>query len=141
MIINGNKIIADEGKILIRKADNYVLGKSAKLGYTFVINGKTLSEKHLEVPEDYTEIDDKELKNRIEIYGMYWPVTVKTYSELKDFLVKIKYSTEDQIAVICNKDLHPNDKKYQDAYTEMQEWRTLAGRIAKNWLNKSINSN
>ena len=40
MIIDGNKITADEGKLLLRKADNRLFGKQLILGYTWYIGGE-----------------------------------------------------------------------------------------------------
>lgn len=135
MIVLGKEIYADEGNVLIRKEDNLVLGEKATLGYTYMIRGKVLDERHLEVPDDYTEIEASELDNRIEIYGMYWPVEEDAdFAVLKDMLVKVKYSIEDQMSIMCNISLHPEDATYKKRYNEMQDWRQLADRTAKDWI-------
>jgi hypothetical protein len=54
---NQNHIIADEGKVFQRKSDNLIYGEEIYLGYTYYINGQKLDEPHLEVPEDFIEID------------------------------------------------------------------------------------
>ena len=54
---NSNHIIADEGKVFQRKSDGFVYGKEIYLGYTYYIGGKKLDEPHLEVVEDFEEID------------------------------------------------------------------------------------
>lgn len=51
-------IIASEGKIFRRKSDGMLFDKEITLGYTYFINGKRLSEPHLEVPEDFEEVDE-----------------------------------------------------------------------------------
>ena len=60
---NSNHIIADEGKVFKRKSDGFIYGDGSYLGYTYYIGGKKLDEPHLEVVEDFEEIDapqDKE---------------------------------------------------------------------------------
>lgn len=51
-------IIASEGKIFRRKSDGMLFDKEITLGYTYFIDGKILSEPHLEVPEDFEEVDE-----------------------------------------------------------------------------------
>lgn len=56
-----NKIIiitADEGKVFRRIADGQVYGKEISLGYSHYIDGVKLSEPHLDVPEDFEQIDE-----------------------------------------------------------------------------------
>lgn len=127
MIIDGNKIIADEGKLLLRKADNLLFGKELTLGYTWYINGELINPPHLEVPEDYLDSD------YIEVDGTSYPVTSFDYAYLVDKIVKIKYSPEDQIAILCNIDLDPNNENYIQRYNDMQEWRAKAKEIAKQY--------
>lgn len=127
MIIDGNKITADEGKLLLRKADNLLFGKELILGYTWYINGELINPPHLEVPEDYRDSD------YIEIEGNPYPVTSFDYSYLKDYVVKLKYSPEDQIAILCNIQLDPTNKNYIQKYNDMQNWRQVAGEVAKQY--------
>lgn len=127
MIIDGNKITADEGKLLLRKADNLLFGKELTLGYTHYINGERVNPPHLEVPEDYRDSD------YIEVDGISYPVTSFDYAYLVDKIVKIKYSPEDQIAILCNIDLDQNNENYMQRYNDMQEWRTKAKEIAKQY--------
>lgn len=54
---NSKHIIADEGKVFQRKSDGFIYGKEIYLGYTYYIGGKKLDEPHLEVVEDFEEID------------------------------------------------------------------------------------
>lgn len=59
------KITADEGMILRRKSDGWVVGESIPLGYNYYEAGLGLPEKHWETPEDYEEIpipEDYEVK-------------------------------------------------------------------------------
>lgn len=50
-------IKADEGKLLVRKTDGWVAGEQITLGYNYYEAGMALSKPHLEVPDDYEEID------------------------------------------------------------------------------------
>lgn len=53
-------IKADEGKLLVRKSDGWVVGEQITLGYNYYEAGVALSKPHLEVPDDYMEIDKPE---------------------------------------------------------------------------------
>lgn len=53
-------IVAEEGKLLVRKSDGWVAGEKVSLGYNYYEAGVALSKPHLEVPDDYMEIDKPE---------------------------------------------------------------------------------
>ena len=53
-----NIIKADEGKIFRRKADGQIYGKEISLGYSYYIDGIKLKTPHLDVPEDFEQIDE-----------------------------------------------------------------------------------
>ena len=53
-------IKADGGKLLVRKSDGWVAGEQVTLGYNYYEAGVALSKPHLEVPDDYMEIDKPE---------------------------------------------------------------------------------
>lgn len=53
-------IEAEDGKVLVRKSDGWIAGKSYPLGYNYYEAGMPLAEKKLEVPDDYEEIDAPE---------------------------------------------------------------------------------
>lgn len=63
--MSSNRIKANEGKIFKRIVDGQTYGNEISLGYTYIINGVKLSEPHLDVPEDFEQIDDPN-KNRRE---------------------------------------------------------------------------
>ena len=54
-----NHIIAEEGKVFRRIEDGHIYGSDIYLGYSYYIGGELLSEPHLDVPEDFEEIDDE----------------------------------------------------------------------------------
>lgn len=57
MIIDNNIIKASEGKVFRRKADKQIYGNKINLGYTYYIGGVKLKKAHLDVPEDFEEIN------------------------------------------------------------------------------------
>lgn len=59
-INNSKHIIAEEGKVFKRISDGFIYGNEIYLGYTYYIDGKKLDEPHLEVAEDFEEIDTPE---------------------------------------------------------------------------------
>ena len=62
MRIEGKTIYAEEGWMLRRKSDNFIVGEEATLGYTYYIGGVKLDEPHLEIPEDYEEVTEEMLR-------------------------------------------------------------------------------
>lgn len=54
---NPNHIIADEGKVFRRIADNLIFGDELWLGKTYYLGGEALATPKDESPEDYEEID------------------------------------------------------------------------------------
>lgn len=53
-------IEAEDGKLLVRKSDGWIAGDKVHLGYNYYEAGVALSKPHLEVPDDYMEIDKPE---------------------------------------------------------------------------------
>ena len=58
MIIEGNHIIADEGKVFRRIVSGEIYGKEIYLGYSYYIGGVLQEPPHQDVPEDFEEIED-----------------------------------------------------------------------------------
>ena len=56
MIIEGNHLIADEGKVFRRIADGMNYGDSIILGYTYYIGGVLQVPPHQDIPEDFEEV-------------------------------------------------------------------------------------
>lgn len=48
-------MIADEGKVFVRKSDGYVMGEAITLGYDYYDAGLPLKEGHATNPDDYEE--------------------------------------------------------------------------------------
>lgn len=63
MIIDGNHIMAEEDRHLVRITDGAVFGQSYYLGYTYYIKGILLDEPIYERPEHFIEVDNLEVSN------------------------------------------------------------------------------
>ena len=59
MIIDGNHIIADEGKVFRRIVSGEIFGNEIYLGYSYYIGGVKQDPPHKDVPEDFEEIDEE----------------------------------------------------------------------------------
>ena len=57
-------IVADEGKVLVRKSDGFIPGDRYTLGYNYYEAGIPLSEKKMESPDDFEEIDKPDSYDR-----------------------------------------------------------------------------
>lgn len=51
-------ITAENGKVFRRKNTDDVLGEEIWLGKSYYVNGEKLTEPHIDVPEDFEEIDE-----------------------------------------------------------------------------------
>lgn len=51
-------LTASEGKVLRRIEDGNIYGENIALGYSYYIGGKKLDTPHLDVPEDFEEVDN-----------------------------------------------------------------------------------
>lgn len=61
MKIEGNHIIADKGKVFRRIGTDELFGGDIYLGYSHYISGIRQTPPHLDIPEDFEEIDDPDL--------------------------------------------------------------------------------
>ena len=57
MKIEGNKITAEEGKIIKRIGTSDYFGEEIYLGYSYYIDGVFQNPPHLDKPEDFEEVD------------------------------------------------------------------------------------
>ena len=118
MFVKGKKIFADKGCYLKHK-------QLPIIGLT--INGN---------PDDYEEIrmlDSLDVVvdgNRVLIYNRKFAILPDSisYSDIKKRVIKSRYSEDDQIAIILNKDISEEDAMY---FQKMQEWREFASEVAR----------
>lgn len=69
MTIDGKHMIADEGKVFRRKESGEDYGEEIFLGYSHYIGGVKQDPPHLDVPEDFEEIDkpiEEEVEDELE---------------------------------------------------------------------------
>lgn len=118
MFTKGNKVYSDAGKYLISKDRRTI---------AFNITGSV---------DDY---DEEELNSPLDIEikdGLIYYQNRKLicapekldYASIKTKMIKLRYSNDDQLALMLNKDNSEEDKMY---YDKMQEWREFSGHIAK----------
>jgi hypothetical protein len=63
MTIEGNHIIAAEGKVLRRIGTEELFGKDIYLGYSHYINGVVQDPPHLDISADFEEVDDPDYED------------------------------------------------------------------------------
>ena len=118
MFTKGDKIFADKGCYLKHK-------QLPIIGLT--INGN---------PDDYEEIrilDSIDVVvdgNKVLIYNRKFAILPDSisYSDIKERVIKSRYSQDDQLAIILNKDFSEEDAMY---FQKMQEWREFASEVAR----------
>lgn len=125
----GIKLIADKGKVLWCTFLEFNYGRDVSLGYVYYDKDNVLLEEpYLLEAKDFEEIVDPQITNpEPSYYGL--PERGFTYADAKAAVVKVYYSYDDQIALMLNYDENP--EKYEEAYREMQQWREVAGHVAK----------
>ena len=118
MFTKGNKLYADTYKYLRHKTKNII-------ALSFVGSA-----------DDFEEVD-MELPIHVEIVGnmLFWQnrklaTSPKNfdYSTIKEHIIKSRYTYDEQIAIMLNKDKSEEDNVL---YLKMQSWRDFASEIAK----------
>ena len=123
----GIKLMADKGKVLYCTFLESVFGKEVSLGNIYYDkNGILLKEPYLLEMEDFKEIDESD----IELCENIKPFNA-SYADIKTAIIKLKYSNDDQIALMLN--YQDDSEKYYEAYNEMQDWRNKASELAKKY--------
>lgn len=121
MFTINNTIYADAGNILI--GDN-------KVGYQFI-------GKESEFKEQKIKYDDINIKGSFIKYdnGRLLELITRqpNYGYFKSRIIKKRYSNDDQIAILLNKDSSEEDLL---KYNKMQEWRDWASILAKAFMDK-----
>lgn len=123
MFTKGNKVYSDAGKYLISK------------------DKRTIALNIIGNIDDYVEGEinsplDIEIKNGVIYYQngklICSPEKID-YVSIKTKMIKLRYSNDDQLALMLNKD---NSEEDAALYDKMQEWREWAGRFAKEVMAK-----
>ena len=118
MFIKGNMIYSEAGYIL--KCDNK---KAFQLPYN-------ASKEYIEIPINIT--NTKIESGMINMDGVVFRNNKKyDYGQWKANIIKKRYSNDDQIAILLNKDDSAEDKM---RYDKMQEWREYASALAKKFV-------
>ena len=121
MFTINNTIYADAGNILI--GDN-------KVGYQFI-------GKESEFKEQKIKYDDINIKGSFIKYDNDRLLELiprqPSYGYFKSCIIKKRYSNDDQIAILLNKDSSEEDLL---KYNKMQEWRDWSGILAKAFMDK-----
>lgn len=112
-------IYADAGKIL---ASNKFVGYSIK------------EDSHLkyDIKEEDINLDDMILDGDYIRYSNNRILQANRigydYSDWKTYIIHWRYSNDDQLAILLNKDESEEDK---ERYNKMQEWREYASKLAR----------
>lgn len=103
--------------------------------FHYLKKGNAVSLKSIGNIDDFTEIPFEipvniEIKDKMIKFGTYFIVKPDnlSYESIKAAVIKMRYSNDDQIAIMLNKD---NSEEDNILYTKMQEWREFASIIAK----------
>lgn len=125
----GIKLIADKGKVLYCTFLESVYGKEISLGNIYYDkNGILLKEPYLLEMKDFREIDESDVELCQRINPLMFNAS---YADIKTAIIKLKYSNDDQIALMLN--YQDDSEKYYEAYNEMQDWRNKASELAKKY--------
>lgn len=120
MFTKGNITYADVGKYFFSKKLNI---------YKLLIENFNREDGWEEVPfEEPLEI--RVLQGTIYFSNLkfrFRPAKLE-YAEIKTYLIKTRYSNDDQIALMLNESLSEEDKVF---FNKMQEWREWSGWFAK----------
>lgn len=118
MFVKGDKIFADKGCYLKHK-------QLPIIGLTINGNSDDYEEIHTLDPLDVV-VDG----NRVLIYNRKFAVLPDSlsYADIKKRVIKSRYSEDDQLAIILNKDFSEEDAMH---FQKMQEWREFASEVAR----------
>lgn len=128
MKVEGNKVIAKEGKILLWNADNSILGIEVYCGKNFWYNGKYISEGIDMTPDDIIEMSYVDIDGKV-----YTINNDNSYDILVSELIHHKYSIDAEISLLNNYYLNGENNEFK----EYQSWRAKCKEAAKQYLNKN----
>ncbi len=123
MFTKGNKVYADAGKYLVSKDR-----RTIALNITGSIDD--YDEEEINSPLDI------EIKDGLIYYQnrkLICSPEIMDYAGIKTKMIKLRYSNDDQLALMLNKD---NSEEDTELYNKMQEWRAWSGTFAKLVMSK-----
>ena len=123
MFTKGNKVYADAGKYLVSK-DRRIIA----LNITGSIDD--YDEEEINSPLDI------EIKDGLIYYQnrkLICAPEIMDYAGIKTKMIKLRYSNDDQLALMLNKD---NSEEDTELYNKMQEWRAWSATFAKLVMSK-----
>ena len=124
MIKQNSQLIADEGKTLEYKKNHY---SSLFLGKQILyLNGEV-------VEADVKEEDVKEVYPVV-IYTTNYYISATSYSDIVTELIRLKYSLDDELALLAN--LRVDPEGYADEDAQFQTWRQKCKEVAKQIVNE-----
>lgn len=121
MYIQRDKVYADAGKYLV---------KGNRVAYEFPGDGTDVQEVE-DTLDGFTKVGS--MVKWSNGYRAIKLIENGTYDDYKTKMVKARYSNDDQIAIMLNKDSGDEDDAL--AYQKMQEWREYASKVAENIIN------
>lgn len=122
MFTKGNTVYADTYKYLLHKSKN-IIALSIKG------NANDYEELEMDHPLDVEVSGDMIFWNR----RMFANIPdALTREAIKTSIIKSRYSNDDQLAILLNKD---EDEKGAMYYQKMQEWREFASEVSKIVIN------
>ena len=119
MYIKNNVVYADAGNILISKT---------AIGYSLMADIADIQEQQINLQDMKLEGEFLKYSDGLIVQGY----KNLDYAGWKADVIKWRYTTDDQMAIILNKD--ESAEKLLE-YNRMQEWRDWAGTLANKILN------
>jgi hypothetical protein len=118
MFTKGNKVYADAGYYL-RHKEYSVIG--------FTVIGDMDDYNEIRLPENLDIIIENGM---VFIYNRMFAIIPDSvsYADIKKQIIKSRYSDDDQMALLLNKDKSEEDL---ELYNKMQEWRDFASFVAR----------
>lgn len=116
MRVQGNELYASDGYVLFRRMTGENMGEMVYMGAK-------------DVPLDFGEA------KVVEVDGLNYMITEDmTYDELTTALIRLKYTLDEELALMAN--LREDAEGHKDEEATFQEWRTKCKEAAREALDK-----
>lgn len=104
--------VEKQGLFLRRKSDGLMFGRKLTLGKTYQLGGVILDTPHQEIPADYEEVFSTSFD------GQTLTLAYKPYDDFVDQLIRLKYSVSEELAVLRQRDVKPEEFEMYNTYCE-----------------------